>query len=74
MDKRSSHLSSMIALGKMTREEDMKEPESLYDDISIIKKRHGLTNKAFDELLASLAHEHSDHITNKKSLWFKKNY
>ena len=61
----------MIASGQMTREEDLKELEPLFDAISIIKKRHGLTEKAFDEYMASPTHEHSYHITKKKSLCAK---
>lgn len=79
LDKRASHLSSMIVSDQMTREEALKElSEPLYDEqmmssyISIIKKNLGVTDKEFDDLLKSETHQHSDYKTDKISVIVRK--
>ena len=79
VDKRTSHLSSMIVSGQMTREEALKElSEPLYDEkimseyIAIIKKRLGISDKEFDDIMAAPAHQHSDYKTDKKSVYVRK--
>lgn len=71
-DKRSSHLSSMIVSGQMTREEALREMEEpLYDEtmmaeyIGIIKERLKLTDADFDRIMAAPAHEHTDYKVDK---------
>lgn len=67
VDKRTSHLSSMIVSGQMTREEALKEiDEPLYDEqqmqnyISIIKQNMNMSDKEFEEIMAAPAHQHED--------------
>ncbi len=74
VDKRSSHLSSMIVSGQMTREEAMSELEKpVYDEkmmaeyIEIIKTRLGLSNEEFDAIMAAPTHEHEEYKTDKFS-------
>ena len=79
VDKRTSHLSSMIVSGQMTREEALKElSEPLYDEkmmndyINIIKNRLGLSDKEFEEIMAAPAHQHVDYRTDKISVYIRK--
>ena len=60
VDKRTSHLSSMIASGQMTREEALLELDKpLYDEtlmasyIGQIKQRLSLSDEAFDAIMAA---------------------
>lgn len=71
-DKRSSHLSSMIVSGQMTREQALEEMNKpLYDEkmmneyISVIKDRLGLSDEDFERLLAAPAHQHTDYKTDR---------
>lgn len=68
MDKRTSHLSSMIVSGQMTRENAIKEfNEPLYDSemmdvyISIIKERLKISDEEFDEIMMSDVHTHEEY-------------
>lgn len=68
VDKRTSHLSSMIVSGQMTRDEALQElSEPLYDEqqmaeyISIIKKRLNITDAEFNNIMDSPAHHHTDY-------------
>lgn len=72
MDKRTSHLSSMIVSGQMTRDEALKEiEEPLYDEvlmkkyIEIIKKRLNISDQDFDRIMAAATHEHEEYKTDK---------
>ena len=79
VDKRSSHLSSMIVSGQMTREEALEElKKPLYDEkvmeeyIAFIKERLGITDKEFDEIMSAPSHEHQDYKTDKASVVLRK--
>ncbi len=79
VDKRTSHLSSMIVSGQITREQALKElAEPLYDDkmmkeyISIIKKNVGITDQEFDDIMAAPVRKHTDFKTDKLSVMVRK--
>lgn len=68
VDKRTSHLSSMIASGQMTREEALEElKEPLYDKemmdkyIEIIKRKLRISDKEFDKIMSETAHQHDEY-------------
>ena len=68
VDKRTSHLSSMIVSGQMTREEALKElSEPLYDEkqmdeyISFIIDRLGIDQDTFDTIMAAPPHQHDEY-------------
>lgn len=68
VDKRSSHLSSMIVSGQMTREEALTELEKpLYDKelmngyVDYIRLRLGISGDAFDALMTAPAHRHEEY-------------
>jgi len=68
VDKRTSHLSSMIVSGQMTREEALKEYEKpLYDEqmmdqyIQIIKEKLQISDGEFDEIMKSPVHRHDEY-------------
>lgn len=72
VDKRSSHLSSMIVSGQMTRDEALAElSEPLYDEklmngyIDIIKKRLDLSDAEFDRIMSAPIHQHTDYKYDK---------
>ena len=72
VDKRTSHLSSMIVSGQMTRDEALRELEKpMYDEklmqeyIGIIKDRLNLSDDDFERIMSSPSHEHSDFKTDK---------
>lgn len=82
VDKRTSHLSSMIVSGQMSREDALMElKEPLYDEkqmndyISTIKDKMGLTDEEFEKLIQSKLHMHSDFkveddlLSNKLIQW-----
>lgn len=78
VDKRTSHLSSMIVSGQMTRDEALKElEEPLYDAqtmaeyISIIKKNLEITDEEFDSIMKAPVHQHSDYKIEDKTLLFR---
>lgn len=71
VDKRTSHLSSMIASGQMTREEALKEmKEPIYDRkmmesyIAIIKKNLKITDEEFDEIMSAPVHQHEEYAVD----------
>lgn len=73
LDKRTSHLSSMIVSGQMTREEALSELQKpMYDEklmeeyIAIIKEKLRITDKEFDEIMAAPTHQHTDYKTDTK--------
>lgn len=68
VDKRSSHLSSMIVSGQLSREDALKElekplcnKEAMEQDISIILDMIGLPRAEFDNLMLSSPKKHSDY-------------
>ena len=68
VDKRTSHLSSMIVSGQMTREEALREfAEPIYDEkqmdeyIEFIKEKLKITTEEFEEIMAAPAHPHTDY-------------
>ncbi len=79
VDKRSSHLSSMIVSGQMTREQAKKElDEPLYDEdmmnqyISYIRKKLHISEDEFNKIMAAPCHEHEDYKTDKISKVIRK--
>lgn len=78
VDKRTSHLSSMIISGQMTRDEALKElSEPMYDEkmmadyISFIKKQMGISDMEFKEIMAAPTHQHTEYKTEDKTLTYK---
>lgn len=72
VDKRTSHLSSMIISGQMTREEALEQlSEPLYNEdqmqtyISMIKKNMKISDEEFEEIMSALAHQHEDYNVEK---------
>ena len=70
VDKRTSHLSSMIVSGQMTREEAVAElNEPLYDDemvrryIPFIKEKLHVSDEEFDGIMNAPAHQHTEYKT-----------
>lgn len=68
VDKRTSHLSSMIVSGQMSREEALKElEEPMYDEsmmeeyISIIKERLRISDEEFEAIMAAPSHQHEEY-------------
>lgn len=78
VDKRTSHLSSMIVSGQMTREQAIEElEEPLYDEqqmngfISIVKKNLGITDAEFNEIMAAPTHQHEEYAVEDNGLGYK---
>ena len=72
VDKRRSHLSSMIVSGQMTREDALKELEKpIYDDIEMKKdiseilKKLGISELEFEEILKQPPKQHTDYKIDK---------
>lgn len=72
VDKRTSHLSSMIVSGQMTRDEALRlMDEPLYDKkmmeeyIDLIKKNLHLTDKEFDDIMVAPVHKHEEYATDR---------
>lgn len=72
VDKRTSHLSSMIVSGQMTRDEALKElEEPMYDEaimleyINIIKEKLEISDEEFQLLMDAPTHQHKDYRTEK---------
>ncbi|MGN1158071.1 MAG: N-acetyl sugar amidotransferase [Agathobacter sp.] len=79
VDKRRSHLSSMIVSGQMSREEALKEfSEPLYDEtmmneyIGIIKDKLHISDEEFEEMMDSTPHDHSEYKYDKISILLRK--
>lgn len=77
VDKRNSHLSSMIVSGQMTREEALKElEEPLYDEkimgeyIQCLKQKLHLSDDEFDKIMAAPTHQHTDYKT-ENIMWLE---
>lgn len=68
VDKRTSHLSSMIISGQMTRSEALKQYElPLYTDtdmevtIKNVLNKLGMSQTEFDKIMSEKPHQHSDY-------------
>lgn len=79
VDKRTSHLSSMIVSGQMTRDEAMQElKKPLYDEnmmseyISFIKKKIGISDEEFSKIMKAPPHEHEEYKTDKLAKTIRK--
>ena len=71
VDKRTSHLSSMIVSGQMTREEALKEMEQpIYDRkmmeryIEIIKSKLKITDAEFEAIMSAPGHQHEEYAVD----------
>lgn len=78
VDKRTSHLSSMIISNQMTREEALQElKEPLYDTkimdeyITLIKKNLGITDAEFEYIMKAPTHQHTEFKTEEDMLLYK---
>ncbi len=78
VDKRTSHLSSMIVSGQMTREEALNElEEPLYEEkqmesyIAYVKERLGISDKAFDDIMSTPAHQHEEYKVENDTLAYR---
>ena len=78
VDKRTSHLSSMIVSNQMTREEALVElSEPLYDEkmmdnyISIIKKNMNLSDEEFERIMSGKTHQHTDFRVEDQTFLYK---
>lgn len=81
VDKRRSHLSSMIVSGQLSREnalklmeEPMYEESMMAEYIRIIKDRLKISDEEFNSIMAAEPHAHSDYKVGKYKLanFFKK--
>ncbi len=79
VDKRRSHLSSMIVSNQMTREKALSElQKSLYEEnemnevITQICKRLKIPNQEFETIMSSQPKQHSDYPIDKFYILFKK--
>lgn len=71
IDKRKSHLSSMIVSGQITRVEALAELDKpVYDEqdmkctIELLIAKLGITHHEFDEIIAAPTHSHYDYRTS----------
>ncbi len=78
VDKRTSHLSSMIVSGQISREEALVEySQPLYEEnlmkqyIQFIKKCLNINDEEFEEIMRQPARNHTDFKTEKNSLLYK---
>lgn len=78
-DKRSSHLSSMIVSGQITREDALAELEKpLYDPILMgshietVKRLLEVSDQDFDEMMQAPIHNHEDYRTDRVGTWLRK--
>lgn len=78
VDKRTSHLSSMIVSGQMTREEALKElTEPLYDEqqmkeyIDFIVQKLGINRNEFNEIIAAPIHQHTEYKVEDNTIPYK---
>ncbi|MEA3420555.1 MAG: N-acetyl sugar amidotransferase, partial [Acidobacteriota bacterium] len=79
VDKRRSHLSSMIVSGQITREQALLElQEPLYDENEMqnaIKKicmKLNISKEEFDRVMSAPAKQHTDYKIDKFYTYFKK--
>lgn len=72
VDKRTSHLSSMIVSGQMTRDEalsELKKPmyseEMMNEYIRILKEKLSISDEEFDNIMKAETHRHEEFKTDK---------
>lgn len=79
VDKRRSHLSSLIVSGQMTRDEaleEMKKP--LYDekkmetDVQTVLAKLNMSRDEFEKLIGRSGKQHTDYPTDKAYIWFNR--
>ena len=77
MDKRHSHLSSLIITGQITREEALYEiSKPMYDekqmevDVKMVLEKLGMSRNEFEELISRPGKQHTDYPTDKCHIWF----
>lgn len=78
VDKRTSHLSSMIVSGQMTREEALKElEEPLYNErqmqeyIEQIRSNLHISEQEFNEIMEAPTHQHEEYKTEDQTFIYK---
>lgn len=78
VDKRTSHLSSMIVSGQMTREDALsKLSKPLYDEklmrdyINIVKEKLVMADSEFDEIMDLLPKQHNEYKVEDDTLKYK---
>lgn len=78
VDKRTSHLSSMIVSGQMTRDEALALlEEPLYDQkmmdsyIQLIKEKLSISDEEFAQLMETEPHQHTDYRIQTQSIVFQ---
>lgn len=79
VDKRRSHLSSMIISGQMTREDALKELKKTMYDVEDMEKikvyvldKLGITRKEFECILSELPKQHTDYKIDKMTAFIDK--
>ena len=77
VDKRTSHLSSMIVSKQMTREEALCEySEPLYENkqmneyIDFVKQHLGISNSEFDKIMEAPTHMHEDYAVEDSTILY----
>ena len=75
VDKRTSHLSSLIVSGQMTRGEALEElNEPVYDEklmeeyIRYLKKKLNISDEEFDKIMNAPAHQHEEFATESETI------
>lgn len=78
VDKRTSHLSSMIVSGQMNRADALKELDKpLYNEkemaeyISFIKEKLGINDDEFEKIMSAPTHQHQEYKTEDETLKYK---
>lgn len=78
VDKRTSHLSSMIVSGQMTREQALEEyakplynEEAMLKTINLVMRQLNITDTEFDEMMRAPVHQHTDFKTEDETLLYK---
>lgn len=77
VDKRKSHLSSMIMSGQMTREAALKEMEEpLFDStmeeyLRIIKSNLHISDSEFEQIMSADTHQHEEYKTETNTVVYK---
>ena len=76
VDKRTSHLSSMIVSGQLTRDaaldalsQPMYHEAMMQAYIGIIRDRLGISEEEFEAIMKAPAHQHTDYAVEKKNLF-----
>ena len=72
VDKRTSHLSSMIISGQMTREEAMEELKKISNTeqwldkaVRVVKEKLLITDEEFIDIMNAAPHQHDEYKTDK---------